>query len=302
MTRKPEAAMRHDAEQEAAEKAFFAFIDGLDESTKAPRRFREILEAAEDSGDYETGLERLKRYVTERETSLLRVDVPTVQEGVEVRPEDVVTMTQEIRNRMNTKRFFLGSGNTASVHTLKTPGATNGWVCAKIITNRQRYKEGRSVMEEMGFLDRLSDLEAQGVRTPMPFFAFKTASMEGLVMEHLDACSLEHIINGQTTENIKDILPEQFDITMFFDRLRAYLSRMHERHIAHGDLHLGNIMIDRATGLPYIIDFGKARDLRTEESPRTFNRDGKAWDRAMVLSSEKQLREWMSTKGLTDKK
>ena len=49
-------------------------------------------------------------------------------------------------------------------------------------------------------------------------------------------------------------------------------------------------MIDRATGLPYIIDFGKARDLRTEESPRTFNRDGKAWDRAMVLSSEKQLR------------
>ena len=135
--------MRHDAEQEAAEKAFFAFIDGLNESTKAPRRFREILEAAEDSGDYETGLERLKRYVTERETSLLRVDVPTVQEGVEVRPEDVVTMTQEIRNRMNTKRFFLGSGNTASVHTLKTPGATNGWVCAKIITNRQRYKEGR---------------------------------------------------------------------------------------------------------------------------------------------------------------
>lgn len=293
--------MRHDASDEAAEAEFYAFIARLDTSTKATRRFRDVLDETEESGDYQTGFERLKQFMKRREAARTRIDVTRTQEHVEIAPEDVSNMMQEIRDNMNAEHF-LGSGQTASVHTLKHPRASEGWVCAKIVTNKALYREGLSVKEEMTFLDRLSDLRVHGVRTPMPFFAFKSEGMEGLVMEHLDAYTIEHIISGQTTEGMEDRLPNDFNIDAFFDRVREYVSKMHERGIAHGDLHLGNIMIDRGSGLPYIIDFGKARDTRMEESPSTLNRSGKEWDLAMLQASERELREWMAKKELTDSK
>lgn len=293
--------MRHDASEEAAETAFLALVDSLDASTKATRRFREIAKEADESGDYQTGIEQLKQFMKRREAARTRIDVANAQEHVEITPEDVSNMMQEIRDNMNAEHF-LGDGFTAKVHTLKHPGAEEGWVCAKVITDFNQYNEGRSVIEEMSFLDRLYGLEVHGVRTPMPFFAFSSMGMDGLVMEHLDAFSIQHIVEEQTTEGIKDVLPDDFDIDTFFDRIRNYLAAMHDRSIAHGDLHLGNIMIDRASGLPYIVDFGKAQDLRTQDAPSTFNRSGGEWDLEMLRRSERELRGWMDKKGLTDKK
>lgn len=41
---------------------------------------------------------------------------------------------------------------------------------------------------------------------------------------------------------------------------------MHELGVAHGDLEARNVMIDRKTGLPRVIDFGRSKNIGKKES------------------------------------
>lgn len=292
--------MRHDASEETAETAFFAFVDSLDATTKATRRFRDILREVEENGDYQTGTIKLKRFLSQREATLDRIHISNLQEGVEIRPEDAREIVEEIYRAESSIDRFLGNGAVAEVYTLKLPSDKDGWVCVKVVKDYKRYAEGALTTEEMRFLDALNDLKVEGVRTPMPFFVFSSMRMDGLAMEHLDAFNMRRIMEEQTTEGIKDALPQGFDVNEYFGRLRAYVTEMHKRGIVHNDLHLRNLMVDRTNGNPYIIDFGKAKDLRTLDRTRESARDWMERDFEALRLAEAELRTWIDEKGLTD--
>lgn len=85
---------------------------------------------------------------------------------------------------------------------------------------------------------------------------------EVLLMETMDAISVEDLI--RTGES----LPKNFNYEQFCKDADEFIAKMHEGKLYHRDLHAGNVMIDRTTGSPVIIDFGRST-LSSEEDAYT---------------------------------
>lgn len=72
----------------------------------------------------------------------------------------------------------------------------------------------------------------------------------------------------------KQSFPEGFAYNEFFEKLSSYVEVMHtEKGIAHLDLKPANILIDRKTCLPFLIDFGEAQSIdpraaKNQEDPK----------------------------------
>jgi len=169
----------------------------------------------------------------------------------------VLRKLEEIRTNPSS---YMDEGGAAVVHELP------GGLCMKIMHDRHSSKDaslmnlGNTVAQESHFLRALENFSVSGVRTPR-YIAHIESTLPGepniIIMEKLDAVNLQHVLNG-TAE-----VPENFDAKIFFDALDAYIQALSEvHHIAHRDLEPRNVMIDRSTGLPYVIDFGRARSLR----------------------------------------
>ncbi|MEK7575128.1 MAG: RIO1 family regulatory kinase/ATPase [Patescibacteria group bacterium] len=152
---------------------------------------------------------------------------------------------------------FLGEGKTAEVRIM----SGNENCCMKIVddirlnklydTDRPRYN---SEKVEFDLLQQAHAISGK-VKVPRPYLAWKihtdTDRQIGvLVMERLPAFSLKQIHEGAR-------LPKGFNIQTFFSDLREYLERLHsELNIHHRDIAEGNILVDKNTGAPYLIDFG----------------------------------------------
>ena len=155
------------------------------------------------------------------------------------------------------KGRFLGEGATGIAHVdIEEPTR-----CYKIIYDSEEYKNVNSVAREAAFLDSLADLKIDGVRTPKPHYWAMHENFHVLVMETLNAISLDKIAQGF------EKCPEQFSVEKFFNKLEKYVREMHNRGIHHRDLNLQNIMVDKETGDPYIIDFGKSCHAMMDEDP-----------------------------------
>ncbi len=116
--------------------------------------------------------------------------------------------------------------------------------------------------EEAEFLDMLRSADPE-VRVPEPYYFWQKKSTQNgfprvksfLAMELLDAVTLEDVTNG------KEKLPDGFDAQAFFGKLRRFVETMHQKGVIHGDMHDRNIMVDRVTGNPRVIDFGTAKKI-----------------------------------------
>jgi serine/threonine protein kinase len=91
-----------------------------------------------------------------------------------------------------------------------------------------------------------------------------TDDFEVLLMETMDAVSVDDLITK------RELPPEGFDHERFCLEIQAFLDSMHSDRLYHRDLHAGNVMIERGTGRPVIIDFGRSGlstpdDAYTEE-------------------------------------
>jgi tRNA A-37 threonylcarbamoyl transferase component Bud32 len=176
---------------------------------------------------------------------------------------------------------YIDKGGAGTVYRL--PG---GW-CMKILENRRwgeaaaHMNRGNSVAKEAHFLELLSGFSSAGVRSPR-YLAHVTGSNADepdiILMEELPAVNLQRVMNGV------DVLPRAFERGIFFDSLDRYIATLHSTFaIAHLDLEPRNIMIDRRTGLPYVIDFGRAQSIRglsAQDRRRLENADEDAIDRA----------------------
>lgn len=179
--------------------------------------------------------------------------------------ENEEVLAREFFEILGTEENRLGEGRTAEVSFSKI----NPKICYKIIKdiNGDYYKgsEFSKVNEEAELLDSLVGLD-DVVRVPTPYYSIKTKTSSGedvhaLVMERLDAVDLSDVMEG------KGELPENFNIDMFFDNLKAFFTKMHNQDIYHRDAQDRNIMVGE-NGEPFVIDFGNGkRNYLSNENP-----------------------------------
>ncbi|PCI90321.1 hypothetical protein COB18_01045 [Candidatus Kaiserbacteria bacterium] len=167
------------------------------------------------------------------------------------------------------KKRFIDKGGAGTVHRV-APG-----ICLKAMQDRHTREDshifdlGAPPHEEAHFLYYLNNFKVAGVRSPK-YLGFIAENRKGgnafIFMEELEAVSLVHAINPKS----KVELPKNFDVTDAFSRLEEYFLKLHkEKKIAHGDIAARNIMIDKKTGLPFVIDFGRAVSFAGGKSART---------------------------------
>lgn len=174
-------------------------------------------------------------------------------------PENIPDATKEKLIRRSVEKLdeildeeetFLGFGATANVHSLDQLRG----VCCKINKPDEDIPPESFVNTpdvELAILSFIYE-ENRVVRTPKPYASeiIDLGKRKYLVMEQLNAVSVRDVLEG------KEKLPESFDFESFFEKVETFLLKMHGVGVYHRDLHEGNIMIDKETGEPYVIDFG----------------------------------------------
>ena len=101
---------------------------------------------------------------------------------------------------------------------------------------------------------------SHGVRVPKVFAFISEPGTRAITMELLNAPSLRKVVKRKTEK-----MPENFDEEKFFSALEAFIKAMHERGYYHRDLHAGNVLVHRETGMPCVIDFGLSKKVAPEE-------------------------------------
>lgn len=194
-------------------------------------------------------------------TDFLKSDL-TVYFKDAVYNEDISELETRTANYMDSLAKIIGNkekqidfGGAAIIYE-------NDDLVLKVMSNRHtksdmnKYNLGASPHEEFSFMERLHTLIYEGARSPAPLACIESGETAILIMERLRAVNLQHVLNG-TAE-----LPEGFDYEDFYSKLEGYLNNMHDTaHIAHNDLFPRNIMVDEVTGMPYVIDFGRAKNF-----------------------------------------
>lgn len=175
-------------------------------------------------------------------------------------------LRKRIKEIIGRPESFLGKGGTALVFDLDDQ-------CVKIMPNRHAdrnagsYDLGNTVSAECGIQNRLRDVEVDGVYAPRVLSFYDGAKITAIVMERLEAVNMQMVLNdkeklpnsflGDRKIKSQDDVDEVLEV--FFVALQDYVLEMHERGVAHCDLMPRNIMIDKSTGKPRVIDFGRAK-------------------------------------------
>lgn len=170
----------------------------------------------------------------------------------------------------------IGHGKTAEVVYIP---AYKTSVCYKIIADQRLEDLYGSTFDapahnspkiEAYFLSRAGETD-NSVKVPHPLCYWEGQSdllgnFKVLVLEKLNAFTVQDLLMNQ------ERLPENFDIEKFAQKLTTFVEKMNDSGIRHNDLTVTNVMIDRETGLPCVIDFGDAEKEFGEEK-RPFTRD-----------------------------
>lgn len=156
------------------------------------------------------------------------------------------------------KEYILDQGGAADVFTIKDAG-----ICCKMVKrrelspNKDDFKIANIAEVEARYQVKFSDIESEYGRSPQVVDLLYVTDLDTsehyaiIVMEELDAVNLQHIFNGSADA------PEEMN-GEFIDDVESFMFEAHDRGLFHGDLYARNVMVDRKTGKPRIIDFGNA--------------------------------------------
>lgn len=206
--------------------------------------------------------EQVEVILKEREKALYQKNTPLMKgsfEWMEI-PLDGEQLNKTIDRLLSSRleENILGSGAVAKVYRVENaPG-----ICVKVVENEQNYHKGNTVFQESQFLEDLADFEVEGVRTPHFIQCFSGVRLNAIVMEEVYGATLEQIMNGD------EEMPENFFFKDFFERLKKYFDALHTKNIFHLDIAPRNVMVDRVTGLPVVIDFGRGEHFAFSEDVR----------------------------------
>lgn len=202
--------------------------------------------------------------------------------GGELSPEEMERTRRDLAEFIGDSRRYIDRGGAGSVHRL------SGGVCFKAIEPR-RFSPGAHLMDignpvavEAQYLAGISRLNVRGVRTCKCYGFFESSRPEDpdiLLMEELDAVNLQHVLNDTASA------PDSFNPETFLDDYWDFLDELHRQGIAHGDVAPRNVMIDRKTGKPRVIDFGRSQRIPREGSKRDRFVDKDAADFELVYDA-----------------
>lgn len=175
------------------------------------------------------------------------------------KPESTESRLAAIEHILTNPEAFIDKGGAGSVYRLSNEAA-----CLKLFhphKDVERRKTGVNIIRrEAALTQSLESFTRAGVRSPRClgyYIIDEQDGRSGIVLEQLDAINLQHILAG-TAE-----APETFNKGLFMNALQEYIDALHEeKNLVHGDLFARNIMVDRQTGSPRVIDFGETKNLR----------------------------------------
>lgn len=171
----------------------------------------------------------------------------------------------------------IGHGKSAEVVHIPSYEAS---VCYKILSSTRMEElygsaedapKVNSPKEEAFFLSRVREV-AGNVRVPKPLCYWEGESEELghfkiLILERLNAFTLQELLMND------ERLSPDFDFETFSQNLSGFVTRMNEDlKIRHNDLTVTNVMIERETGMPCVIDFGDS-EKEFGENERPFTKD-----------------------------
>ncbi len=143
---------------------------------------------------------------------------------------------------------------------------------------------GNSIATESAFAERLSKFKSRSKARSPNYSGYIQGNAEKpgiIIMEHLNADDLQQILLGKAE------LPKNFNLDTFLSELELYMNDLHSQlNIAHGDFEPRNVMVDRETGLPYVIDFGRSVSLEklTPQERQKFEQED--WNKLEALEEK----------------
>ena len=197
----------------------------------------------------------------ELKISIDRVKRVRLEQYLETRgyayPDPSIYNDSVIKSLQNEENF-LGKGGKARVYSFESPDGQDKRICIKIMKHTKSVyhvaSRGNDPTEEFRIQSILASLNTDEVtKFPRPLQLMECKNdFYALVMEELPASNLQNILLGV------DPLSESFDVERCMYVLYKYVDEMHENGITHNDLEARNVMLDKETGIPYIIDFGRS--------------------------------------------
>lgn len=190
-------------------------------------------------------------------------------------PLAIMQLVERIEKEAHT---VLGEGKAGRV----VASVRNPKVCYKVMLPVDQIPRGtNSVAVEADIQMAVSALgEVESVRVPRVLAYVEHEGMRAIMMEALDAVSIRDLKHG------KEDWPEAFDSERFFKGLEAFISVMHDHGYHHRDLHEGNVMIDRESGDPRVIDFGYSRRIYGDDDAYRSEYVYSGQKRQLVLPSD----------------
>ena len=229
---------------------------------RLPMELQEVWEDRIDSLSESEQVEMLAQVLKKRSQS-----VDPTQETHELLPEGVEIFerfpdeVKELLGRLkdSSQKIEIGYGKAA--HVVAAKGQEG--VCYKVLLPHEQQPPGTNDIARETELQQKAYAELDGtadVRVPAIFGFIHESGTRAMIMELLNAVSVRQVVE----EKVAD-LPAVFNIDQFIVALQNFVNTMHEKRIYHRDLHGGNILIDRETGLPCVIDFGLSTDSVVDE-------------------------------------
>ncbi len=177
--------------------------------------------------------------------------------------EELRWQVSQVLGLFHSDEYYIDEGGAGKIYRLPV-----GY-CMKLVKNRHDlensgiYDLGNNAYVEARFQQRMSNTKYEGkTRVPKILGVVENVTPQGhtaLIMEELDAVNIQHIIKGKAE------LPPNFNVEDFLSEVEDFIDHMQtNERIAHMDLYARNLMADKKTGSPYVIDFGRSVTLGSD--------------------------------------
>jgi serine/threonine-protein kinase RIO1 len=171
-----------------------------------------------------------------------------------VESKEVEDLSVCIKNLIENNGQEAGEGANAEVFRLNHE--VFGQICIKRSKKMRMFK----IIDEEKEFDTQEEIWERGVSAPRPIILIedKISKDRYIAMKFVEGCTLGEVMEG------KQELPDTYDHEKFWKKVESDFNLMHDKigkynkSIHHRDLHPYNLMIERATGNPVIIDFGSS--------------------------------------------
>lgn len=182
------------------------------------------------------------------------------QEMIDNHGDSLEKIIDNILESGKDSEYFLGEGDAAQVHILgsRTPKRAIKIIKRDAMAPGAKMFAMNDIHVETEIADAaymLANKIKANIEIPEQKLSITQKRADGTkmqfsIMEAMNAVSIKDIIERGAD------LPEKFNREVFFAALEDFIKKMNAAGIHHRDLHTGNIMINKETGMPVVIDFG----------------------------------------------